>query len=93
MLPNVAGARATARQIGIYTVALLTCSLIPVALGELGWIYALAAVALGARFLQLAWVLLREPDDRPAARRVFLFSLVYLAALFAAMGVDRAFLG
>ena len=37
--------------------------------------------------------LLRAPDDRATARRTFLYSLLYLALLFAAMGVDSALLG
>jgi len=92
MLPNTAGPRATARQIVLYTVLLVASSLAPVALGELGWIYGLLALGLGARFGQLALVLLRAPSDRVAARRVFLYSLVYLAALFAAMALDRVLL-
>ena len=53
----------------------------------------MAAVALGARFLQLAGRLLRAPSTARGARATFLYSLLYLALLFAAMGVDRAFLG
>ena len=66
-------------------------SLVPVALGTLGWIYAAAAVVLGgALHLARACCLLRAPDDRAAARRTFLYSLLYLALLFVAMGVDSA---
>ena len=36
----------------------------PVALGTLGWFYAVVAVVLGARFIWLAVLLLRTPDDR-----------------------------
>ena len=69
---------------------LVISSLVPVALGTLGWIYALAALVLGARFIWLAVRLLRTPDDRTAARRTFLYSLLYLALLFVAMGIDSA---
>jgi heme O synthase-like polyprenyltransferase len=55
-------------------------------------VYAVAATLLGARFLFLAARLVRKPERAPA-RVVFLYSLVYLAAQFAAMGVDRALLG
>jgi protoheme IX farnesyltransferase len=92
MLPTVRGAQASARQILVYTLLLVAASLVPVALGTLSWLYAIAAVVLGGRFVWLALRLLRTPDDRATARRTFLYSLVYLALLFAAMGVDSALL-
>jgi heme o synthase len=92
MLPTVRGARVSAQQILLYTVLLVVASLVPVALGTLGWIYAVAAVVLGGRFIQLAVRLLRAPDDRATARRTFLYSLLYLALLFVAMGADSALL-
>ena len=64
----------------------------PVALGTLSWLYAIAAALLGARFIWLALRLLRAPRDRATARRTFLYSLLYLALLFAAMGLDSALL-
>jgi protoheme IX farnesyltransferase len=88
MLPTVRGASASARQILVYTLLLTVASLVPVALGTLGWLYAAVAAVLGARFIWLAIALLRSPDDRAAARRMFLYSLLYLALLFVAMGVD-----
>jgi protoheme IX farnesyltransferase len=91
MLPTVAGAAAASRQILVYTVLLVAASVVPVLTGDLGWAYLAAALLLGGRFLWLALQLLRDPE-RAAARRTFLYSLVYLAALFAAMGLDRALL-
>ena len=91
MLPSVRGSQVSARQILVYTVLLVVVSLVPVALGTLGWLYAGAAAILGGRFIGLALQLLRAPDDRAAARRTFLYSLLYLALLFVAMGVDSAF--
>jgi protoheme IX farnesyltransferase len=93
MLPTVRGARVTAQQILLYTVLLVIASLVPVALGTLSWIYAIAAAVLGARFIWLAVRLLRAPDDRATARRTFLYSLLYLALLFAAIGLDSVLLG
>jgi heme o synthase len=90
MLPSVRGARVSAQQILAYTALLVAASLVPVALGTLGWLYAAAAVLLGGRFIWLALQLLRAPDDRAAARRTFLYSLLYLALLFVAMGIDSA---
>ena len=45
------------------------------------------AVALGGTFAWLAYRLLRERDRR-SALRAYLFSLLYLAALFCAMVLD-----
>jgi heme o synthase len=92
MLPNVAGREATSRQITLYTALLLAASFAPVLLGELGVIYAAAAALFGGRFLWLAVDLMHTPDI-PTARRTFRFSLLYLAALFVAMALDRAILG
>jgi protoheme IX farnesyltransferase len=93
MLPTVRGAQASARQILVYTLLLVVASLVPVALGTLSWIYAASAALLGARFVWLALRLLKAPGDRATARRTFLYSLLYLALLFAAMGLDSALLG
>ena len=92
MLPNVAGREATSRQITLYAALLLAASFLPVVLGELGVLYAAAAALLGGRFLWLAVDLMQKPDI-PSARRTFRFSLLYLAALFVAMALDRALLG
>ncbi len=91
MLPSVAGPAAAARQIAVYTGLLAAASFLPVATGALGALYAAAAALLGARFLWLAVALARRPE-RALARRTFLYSLVYLALLFVAMGADRALL-
>ena len=57
-----------------------------------GWIYLLASFALGAIFLVYAWRLYRTYSDR-LARSTFNYSIVYLAALFAALLVDHYVVG
>jgi heme o synthase len=87
MLPVVRGDRETARAIGRYSVALVAVTLLPFAWQTLGFLYLGAALALGSVFLWLAWHVRRETT--PArARRLFSFSLAYLALLFVAMAVD-----
>ena len=87
MLPVVKGEAETGRSIVRYSIVLVAASLLPFALGTLGAVYLLAALALGAAFLALAVALARA--STPArARRLFSFSLAYLALLFVAMGVD-----
>ena len=88
MLPVVKGEAATRRQIVAYTLVLAAFTLLPVATGFLGAIYAVAAAALGAGFVGLAVHLLRDPSRR-AALRLYLSSLAYLALLFFVMAVDR----
>ena len=92
MMPVVHGERETRRQIVLYTVLLGTLTLLPVVFGFFGWIYGVVALGLGAAFLVLA-VRLQRRADRASALRTYLFSLAYLAALFAAMVLDARVLG
>ena len=92
MLPVVAGPRETKRQMLIYTLVLLPAALAPTLLGAVGWVYGAVALVLSAIFLGHAVAVFRTADDasaHPAARRMFFFSLLYLAVLFAALPVDR----
>jgi protoheme IX farnesyltransferase len=87
MLPVVRGDRETARQIAWYTVALVAATLIPVAFGVFGLVYAVPALVLGALFAWAAFRLWRE-TTRPRAVALFHYSLLYLALLFVAMALD-----
>jgi len=87
MLPVVRGEEETARQIMLYTVGLVAFTLAPALWGMFGLVYLVAAAALGAVFLWLAWRLRRERT--PArAKILFHYSLAYLALLFVAMALD-----
>jgi protoheme IX farnesyltransferase len=87
MLPVVRGERETRRQILLYTVLLYAVSQLPFCAGAFGTTYLVASVLLGAAFIYGAVRLARHPVRRNALR-LYLFSLTYLAALFAAMVVD-----
>jgi protoheme IX farnesyltransferase len=92
MMPVVAGARATKKQMLAYTLVLVPVALAPTLLGSVGWLYGMVAIALSAGFIGHAAAVLRAPDDRRGhgtARRMFKFSLLYLAVLFAALPLDR----
>jgi protoheme IX farnesyltransferase len=96
MLPVVAGPRATKKQMLAYTLVLMPVALAPTLLGAVGWLYGAVALALGAGFIGHALAVWRAPDDRRghgAAKRMFKFSLLYLAVLFAALPIDRLLLG
>jgi protoheme IX farnesyltransferase len=93
MLPVVAGGDATRRQILLYSVLLVASSLLPLAVGLAGAIYAGVAVVLGAVFLWCALGVYRHRHDQAAAaaaRRLFSFSIVYLFAIFATLLAERA---
>jgi protoheme IX farnesyltransferase len=87
MLPVVRGEDETRRQILLYTVLLYAVTQLPFCAGAFDGIYLVASVALGAAFVYGAWRLLRRRDRRTALR-LYLFSLAYLALLFAAMVAD-----
>jgi protoheme IX farnesyltransferase len=87
MLPVVRGERETTRQILLYTLVLVLVTLLPLSWQMFGALYAVAAIALGAFFLALAWQLRREPTPHRAAL-LFHYSLAYLALLFVAMALD-----
>jgi heme o synthase len=89
MLPVVRGERETARQILLYTLLLVGVSLLPFAAGSFGWLYLACALLLGGAFLVLAVRLVRDSSSRIAARQAFLYSLLYLALMFLAIGADR----
>ena len=88
MLPVTHGIRYTQVMIVLYTVALTAVTLMPFALRMSGWPYLVAALALGGTFVGYAVRLYRNYSDT-LARATFRYSIVYLAALFAALLVDH----
>jgi protoheme IX farnesyltransferase len=90
MLPVVAGPAATARQILIYSGLLVLASGLPWALGFAGAMYGAIAAICGAVFLLLAGRIGRSAGaDRRVAHQLFVFSIFYLFALFAALLIDH----
>jgi protoheme IX farnesyltransferase len=88
MLPVTHGIPYTRRQILLYTVLLIPCTLIPAVIGMSGLIYLAAVFVLDARFLYLALALQRGVGpDLPI--RTFRFSITYLMALFGAFIADH----
>jgi protoheme IX farnesyltransferase len=92
MLPVVAGADETRKQIVVYSALLVPLALWPAFIGLAGGLYVLAAIALGSIFLFLALAVYRA-GDRPggvrAARQLFAFSILYLFGLFATLLIER----
>jgi protoheme IX farnesyltransferase len=90
MLPVVAGDRETHNQIVLYSVLLTLISLAPVFLGLLGPVYLILALILNGIFLWQALAIRRAPTNGHIWR-LYKFSLMHLALLFLAMGVDHLF--
>jgi protoheme IX farnesyltransferase len=87
MLPVVRGEAETRRQILLYSVLLYAVTQLPFCAGGFGIIYLVSSLVLGATFIAGAVSLYRRADRR-SALRLYLFSLAYLALLFAAMVAD-----
>ena len=87
MLPVVRGDAETAKQIVLYSVALVAFTVVPFAAGWFGAVYLGAALVLGAAFLWLAVRLWRSIQPARASA-LFHYSLLYLALLFVAAAID-----
>jgi len=88
MLPVTHGDRFTRLHVLLYTVILTLVTLLPFVTRMSGAIYLVAAAALDAVFLWYAVRIYIAYSDR-LAQRAFRYSIVYLAALFAALLVDH----
>jgi protoheme IX farnesyltransferase len=91
MLPVVRGKPHTRVQILLYTLVLVPLGVVPALLNVGGPLYLAASGGIGLWFLWEAVCVLRETDEvkEPAAHRLFGVSLLYLAALFAALIVEK----
>lgn len=96
MLPNVAGQKATRNQIFLYSFPMAAAAIAPYVMSETSWIYGVAAIALTAIFLTLAFMVLRntavEAEGMKPEKRLFAYSIFYLFALFAVLAADRMML-
>lgn len=87
MLPVLVGDEKTAKAIMINSVLLVTSSLVPWFMGQLGHLYGLVTLTVGIVFLWASFRLWQEPS-RLWARRVFLGSIPYLLIIFLAIVLD-----
>jgi protoheme IX farnesyltransferase len=92
MLPAVAPLATAARQMVGYTVALVATTLVLVPVADLGWIYTVAAVALGLGFIGATVALVQRPTPS-RSMTVFTYSITYVTVLFAALTIDVLVLG
>jgi protoheme IX farnesyltransferase len=88
MLPVVAGAAATRRQILVYSLLLIPMGAAPWLLGYAGMAYGVTALAAGALMVAFAWRVFVRTEGAPAAaaaRQMFGYSILYLFGLFAVL--------
>jgi protoheme IX farnesyltransferase len=91
MLPVVAGPDATRLQILLYTIVLVGIALAPWPLGYFDAVYGVVSLVLGAGMLGLAIQVYRKRErisSLRANRKLFAFSILYLFALFATLGIE-----
>ncbi len=97
MLPVVAGAKETRRQILLYTIVLVPLTLVPYMIGFSGIPYGLTAGLLGLVFLERVYRVLTDQQDVKGnsltndapAKAAFKYSVLYLFALFGALAIDH----
>jgi protoheme IX farnesyltransferase len=97
MLPVVAGAKETRRQILLYTIVLIPLTMVPYLMGFSGLPYGVAAGLLGLVFLERVYRVITDRQDEKGnsltgdapARAAFKYSILYLFALFGALAIDR----
>jgi protoheme IX farnesyltransferase len=92
MAPLVWGESETKRQMLWYTVILIPLTLLPYCFRALGMVYFVSALVLNAVFLAELVRVMRAAEWNKLAWKLYRFSLLYLALLFAAMVVDRVLL-
>jgi heme o synthase len=91
MLPVVAGPDATRLQILLYTLVLVPVAVAPWPLGYFDAAYGVTSLVLGAGMLALAVNVYRRREGTEAlraTRKLFAFSIFYLFALFATLGLE-----
>jgi protoheme IX farnesyltransferase len=88
MLPVTHGRDYTRLQVLLYTLVLFAVSLLPFAIRMSGWLYFAAALVLGMIYIGYAVRIYIAYSDR-LARGAFHYSILYLAALFAALLADH----
>lgn len=88
MLPVAKGPEVTKKQMLIYTILLMPCSILPWWFGMSGNVFLGCAIVLGAVYLGWTIVFIRAEFSATASRKLFLFSIFYIAALYSAMIFD-----
>jgi protoheme IX farnesyltransferase len=89
VMPNTEGIATTQSYITVFSFGLVAMTALPFVLGIEGRGYFTFAAVLGALFFATACRGPKVQDPTPWARRLFLFSIVYLTLLFVALVAGR----
>ena len=88
MLPVVMGIKHTTKQILLYTAVLSGLTILFGFISQtLGWIYTVGSGSLNCILIWYAYRLMKGPD-RPAATKLYKYSLLYLALFFLLIMID-----
>ena len=88
MLPVVMGVKHTTKQILLYTAVLSVLTILFGFVSQpLGWIYTVGSGSLNCILIWYAYRLMKGPD-RPAATKLYKYSLLYLALFFLLIMID-----
>ena len=85
MLPVVAGERSAKRQTLVYAALTVAVSLVPFFTGSAGPVYLAGAIVLGIGLVAIAML---DLEGRRWTRRLWTYSMVYVALLFAVFAVS-----
>jgi heme o synthase len=88
MLPVVASFERVAREIIIYSVALVGVSVVFAVVAHMGVVFWVVALVAGGLYVADAIRLRRDGGTAKAAMRLFKYSITYVTVIFAAMAVD-----
>ncbi len=93
MLPVTHGLAATRRQVFLYSLPLAAITIAPAVLGQTTWFYGAGAAGLSLVFLAMAYDVMRNTATVAAGmqpeKRLFRFSLIWLALVFGLYVADR----
>jgi len=89
MLPVVSGIKTTKINIFVYAIILFFISLTPYYFDYSGIIYLFSSVVLGSYYVFLCYKLLVEKDeDKILAKKIFVYSILYLFLIFVFILID-----
>ena len=88
MLPVVVGTKVTGYRMVLYAFQVWAMSLIFVPVADMGLIYLISAISLGAMFTFFSFQVMLKPT-RKSAMRLFGFSISYITMLFSLIAIDQ----
>jgi heme o synthase len=89
MLPVVKGEGSTKRQMLFYTIVLFPTALTPWFFDISGTLYLILAILMNLIYLGWTIIYVKRPFNPDSSRKLFLFSILYIAVIFTALLLDR----